>query len=220
MRIPLIAALALTTLSFLALPASAACEVATLDAYPDINYATVCALDEGSHGDGVQTFSHAYLLHASHALEADPAFESLFVYADQGTWTYDDGETTHERRWTSIGGNTFWGARGLVGTGAHARLDQRDQTAPEDGWGACSGIVGPSTCVGAGGWFTVQEVASVGVGLYYQQSASGDACRQQGELDVSAGIVFVPILTEPGPCPAELPRLHDEAPFGAITALA
>lgn len=133
-----------------------------------------------------------------------------YAHVDQGTWTYDDGEIFHERESTHVGAGAWEGVRGVVGTGFHANVDQRDQTAPEDAGDACSSFVGQSTCVGAGGWFTVQGIASVGVGVYYQQTGTGDACQDRYELDVDAVVAFIPIVTEPGSCATQMPYLYDE----------
>ena len=92
-RVLTILILALLSLPLAALPAVAACEVATVDQYPDTNYTTVCALEQQSFGDGTQTYNYDYTAHASHAVEADPAFDYAHANAEQGTWTYDDGTT-------------------------------------------------------------------------------------------------------------------------------
>jgi hypothetical protein len=216
---PRVLAALVLALPFAALPASAACEVATLDEYPDINYTTVCLLDQGGFGDGTQTFTHAYLLHVSHAVEADPAFNYAHMRSDQGTWTYDDGDVQQQREYTDVGAGEWAGARGLAGGGFQTDLAQRDQTAPEDGDGACSGIVGRSTCAGASGWFTVQEVASVGAGAYYQQSGSGASCQESYEVDVDAVVTFIPITTGPQACTTEAPWLYETVRFRDLPVL-
>lgn len=210
----------LVTLSCLAAaPAGATCQVVTVEQWPDVNYTTVCVLDQGEFGDGTQTFTHAYVLHASHAVEADPFFDYAHAHVDQREWTYDDGETRHERRVTDVSVGAFEGVRGVAGTGAQADLDQREQTAPEDESGACSGVVGRSTCLGASGWLTAQEVASVGVGVYWQQAGTGADCRESYAAYVDAAVVFVPIEVTPDACLWEAPFLHDEARFRELPAL-
>lgn len=214
-------AFTLIAASLLAVPAGATCQVVTLDGYPDTNYTTVCVLDQGSFGDGTQEFTHAYVLHASHAVEADPVFDDAHVFVDQNEWTYDDGETQQSRQGTNVGAGAFEGARGIVGTGAQADVDQRDQTAPEgEGGGACSGIVGRSTCAGASAWLTAQDVASVGAGVYWQQSGTGAECSESVAVYVDAAVIFVPITPSPGACTTELPFLYDAAPFRELPALA
>ena len=210
---------ALVVLPFLAITASATCQVLTVGDYPDINYTTVCALDEGSFGDGTQTFWHQYAAHVSHAVEADPAFDYAYAQADRGTWTYDDGTTQQSRQWSHVGSGAWEGARGVAGGGYQANVDQRDQTAPEDGDGACSGIVGRSTCVGASGWFTVQDVASVGVGAYYQQSGSGGSCTESLDAGVDLLVVYEPVPVESGPCTAEMPWVYDSSAWDALPTL-
>lgn len=210
--------LVLLALPFAAHPASADCQVVSVDQYPDVNYVTACVLEHGSYGDPTQTFTYDYVLHVSQALEADPAFAYAHAYADQGAWSYDDGTTQQSRQWTDLGAGAFEGASGLVGTGAQADLHQRDQTVPEDE-GSCSSIVGPSTCAGASGWLTVQDVASVGVGAYDQQSGTGDACQESGEVDVDAAVVFVPIFTGQHPCVVEFPNLYGSVPFRSLPSL-
>lgn len=219
MRVRCVVPFVLLALPFAALPASAHCEVVSPEASPDINYTTVCVLDQGSVGDPYQTFTHEYLVHVSHAVEAGPAFDYAHAEADQGSWTYDDGETHQERRGTDVGAGAFEGVRGVFGTGFQAALDQRDQTAPEDGDGACSGVVGRSTCVGASGWFTVQDVASVGVGVYSQQTGTGAGCQETQQIYVDAAVAFIPVVTEPRPCTAEMSFLYDEVPFRALPVL-
>lgn len=211
--------LVLVALSFLAVPAGASCQVVTSDAWPDVNYTTICVLDQGGFGDGTQTFTHAYVLHASHAVEADPVFDYAHAHVDQRAWTYDDGETRHERRVTDVSVGAFEGVRGVAGTGAQADLDQRDQTAPEDESGACSGIVGRSTCVGASGWLTAQDVARVGVGVYWQQAGAGADCRESYAAYVDAAVIFVPVEVVPDACLREAPFLYDEARFRDMPAL-
>jgi hypothetical protein len=209
----------LLAIPFLSVPAAATCEVVSPEQSPDINYTTVCLLDEGSQGEPPQESEHWYLAHVSHAVEADPFFDYAYVHADQGSWTYDDGETQHERERTDVSAGAFEGVRGVAGTGFQVALDQRDQTLPEDEAGACSGMVGRSTCLGASGWFTVQDVASVGVGVYYQQGGAGADCRESYAVYVSAAIVFVPVTPDSQPCATELPYLYDETPFRELPTL-
>lgn len=212
--------LVLLALPFAAVPASAACEVTTLGQYPDINYTTICVLDEGTtFDDTTQRAEHDYLLHMSHAVEADPAFDYAYAGVERGTWTYDDGEVRHEREWVHVGSGAWEGVRGIAGGGYHANVDQRDQTAVEDGSGACSGVTGRSTCVGAGGWFTVQDVASVGVGFYSMQTGTAESCQDSYELDVDALIIFVPITTGPMSCAAQMPWLYDSEVWDAFAPL-
>jgi hypothetical protein len=213
-------ALVLLALPFAALPASAACEVVTADQYPDINYTTVCLLDQGSYGDPSQTFDHAYVAHVSHAVEADPAFDYVHANADQGAWSYDDGFSQQQRQWTDVGAGAFEGVRGVAGTGVQADLSQRDQTVPEDEGNACSSVVGRSTCAGASGWLTVQDVASVGAGAYYRQSGTGADCSESYEVDVDAVVTFVPVTAGPQSCTTELPFLYDAVPFRDLPVLA
>lgn len=193
--------------------ASAECTVVSPDVSPDINYVTVCTLAEGSYGDGTQEFTYDYLAHVSQATEVDPAFVYSYVRSDQGTWTYDDGEVRHERLYTHLGSGAFLGVRGLAGGGYHANLHQRDQTAVEDGEGACSGIVGPSSCLGAGAWFTVQDVGGVGVGVYHTQRGIAEDCRESDQVGVTAGIVYVPVDSGERACAAEFPELYYLVPF-------
>ena len=211
--------LTLLAASFAALPAAATCEVVTNESYPDVNYTTLCVLDHGSQGDPSDQREHDYLAHVSHATEADPFFDYAYARVDQSSWTYDDGETQHERERTDVSAGAFEGVRGVAGTGFQAALDQRDQTAPEDESGACSGYVGRSTCLGASGWFTVQDVASVGVGVYYQQSGTGQDCREQFAIYVDAVVTFIPITPDSQACTTEAPFLYDEVPFREVTGL-
>lgn len=213
MRPRTILAILVLAMPFVALPASADCQVVSPAGYPDINYTTVCAGENFVYGDGTQEFDNDYVAHMSHAAEADPYFEYADLRVDQGQWTYDDGETSHERTWTHIGSNSFDGVRGVAGTGYHANLNQRDQTAGEDAGDACSSFIGRSTCVGAGSWFTLQGYASVGIGIYYQQTGSGEDCQERAEVDVDAVVVFVPVVREPAPCTMEAPFLYEELPF-------
>lgn len=210
----------LLALPLVSLPASATCEVVSPEQSPDINYTTVCVLDEGSQGDPFQTSDHQYLAHVSHAVELDPFFDYAYAHVDQGSWAYDDGETRQERERTDVSAGAFEGVRGVAGTGFQAALDQRDQTVPEDESGACSGAVGRSTCLGASGWLTVQDVASVGVGVSYQQSGTGADCRESYAVYVDAVLVFVPVTPDAQPCATELPYLYDAAPFRDLPMLA
>ena len=204
---------------FAALPAGATCQVATVEDYGDVNYVTVCLLHEGVQGEPGDQREQAYLAHVAHAAEADPAFSVLYAHVDQSSWTYDDGETQHERERTDVSAGAFEGVRGVAGTGFQAALDQRHQTVPEDESGACSGAVGRSTCVGASGWLTAQDVASVGVGVYYQQAGMGADCREGFAVYVDAAVTFVPVAPGSQPCAAELPSLYDAAPFRERPAL-
>lgn len=210
--------LVLVTIPFGALVASAEdpdCTVVTASAWPDMNFTTVCKNTNHTYGDGTQESSNDHLAHVSHGVEVDPAFDYAYAHADQGTWTYDDGENPrHEREYTHVGAGAFEGVRGLTGGGFHANVWQRDQTTIEDGEGACSGWIGRSTCVGAGGWWSVQGVTSAGVGVYYQQTYDeSGACTEQAEIDLSLLLVFVPIVTQPAPCTTEMPWLYDEVAF-------
>ncbi|GEM_PF-5101489 len=216
MRVRSLLALVLLALPFAALPAHAECDVVTVEQYPDTNYTTACALDHGSFGDPSQTFTHDYVLHVSHAVEADPAFDYAHADLEQGSWTYDDGTTQQSRQWTDAGAGAFEGVRGVAGTGVQADANQRDQTTPEDEGSACSSVVGRSTCIGASSWFTVQDVASVGVGAYDTQTGTGSGCQETREVDVDAAVVFVPVGSGPQPCTAELPFLYDEVPFSSL----
>ncbi|HUR69046.1 MAG TPA: hypothetical protein VM370_07345 [Candidatus Thermoplasmatota archaeon] len=214
MRVRIFLGILILALPFAALPASASCNVATVNESPDINYTTVCLLDEGNtYDDTTQRADHDYLAHVSHAVEVDPVFDYAHANADRGTWVYDDGEVRHEREWTTIGAGAWEGARGLAGTGAQTELAQREQTAGEDAGGACSSYVGRSSCFGASGWVTVQDVASVGVGTYYTQTGTGDTCQESAEVDVDAVVTFVPVTTAPQDCTTELPWLYDSALF-------
>jgi hypothetical protein len=221
MRARSAAVLVLLALPLAALPASAVCQVTSLNNYPDINYTTVCVLDEGSIDDPYQSIGHDYIVHVGHAIEADPAFNYAHAQVAQGHWTYDDPDAGvhQEREWTDVSAGDFVGVSGAAGGGFHFALTQRDQTASEDGDGACSGITGQSTCFGTGGWLTLQGIASVGVGAYHQQSGTGESCQEQSELDVDAIVVFVPLITDPQPCTAELPLLYDIVSFGMLPAL-
>ena len=216
MRIFIVVGLLILAIPFALPAASADCAVVSPSVSPDINYVTLCTLHEGGFGDGTQEFTHDYLVHASQAMEVDPAFVYSYVRTDQGTWTYDDGEVQHERFYTHLGSGLFLGVRGLAGGGYHANLVQRDQTAPEDAEGACSGIVGPSTCLGAGGWFTVQDVGGVGVGFYHTQQGVAEDCRESNDVGVSAGIVYVPVSTGERDCVAEYPEFRYLVPFDAL----
>ena len=214
-----LAALLLLIASFAALPAGATCQVLTVDEYGDVNYATLCLLDRDSQGGPGDERDRDSLVHAGHAAEADPVFDVAYVHVDQHSWAYDDGETQHGRERTDVGAGAFEGVRGVAGTGFQAALDQRDQTVPEDEAGACSGTVGRSTCVGASGWLTVQEVASVGVGVYYQQGGTGQDCRESVAVYADAVVTFIPVTPESRPCAAELPSLYDAAPFRELPSL-
>jgi hypothetical protein len=219
MKLPALAALLLLALPLAAVPAAATCQVVSAEDYPDVNYTTLCLLDEGTQGDPGDSRDHDYLAHASHAVEADPFFDVVYAHVDQSSWTHDDGETQHGRERTDVSAGAFEGVRGVAGTGFQAALDQRDQTAPEDESGGCSGFVGRSTCLGASGWLTVQDVASVGVGAYYQQSGTGADCRESFAVYVDAVVVFVPVTPDPQACTTELPYLYDEAPFRELPSL-
>ncbi|MEA3199642.1 MAG: hypothetical protein QOE90_1070 [Thermoplasmata archaeon] len=221
MNVRILAGLALVACSFLAQPAHADCQTATLDAYPDINYVTACALDQNSVGDPSQTTSNAYVLHLAQAFEADPAFAYSHAQAQQSAWQYDDGTTQQDRHQTDLGAGAFEGARGLVGTGFQADVNQRDQTVPEDDGssGACSWYVGHSTCAGASGWLTVQDVASVGVGGYWSQTGTGSACTESYEVDVDAAVTFLPITTGPMACAQQAPDLNDGVDFWSLPVL-
>jgi hypothetical protein len=208
--------LILLAIPFAAMPVAADCTVISPSASPDINYTTVCALDEGGFTDGTQTFDHDYLAHVSHAVEVDPVFDYAYADVDQESWVYDDGEVRQERETTHVGAGAFEGVRGLAGGGFFANMHQRDQTSVEDGDGACSGIVGRSTCVAIGGWFTVQDVGGVGAGVYYQQAGTGDACAERAEVDADLVLVFVPVVEDLGGCEAEAPYFYDEASFDAL----
>ena len=208
MRATAILGLVLIALPFAALPAGA-CTIATIEPYPDVNYTTVCANEHGETGDGTQTTSTDYVAHVSHAVEADPAFDYAHADAQRGTWVYDDGETQQQRQSSDVGAGAWEGARGLVGTGAQADVAQRDQTVPEDEGSSCASVIGRSTCAGASGWFTVQDVASVGAGVYYQQVGSGADCQEAYEVDLDAALVFVPVTTGPGACATQMPWMYD-----------
>ena len=214
-----LAALLLLAAPFAALPAGATCQVATVDDYGDVNYVTVCVLEHGGLGGPGDEREHDYLAHVAHAAEADPFFSVLYAHVDQSSWTYDDGETQHDRERTDVSAGAFEGVRGVAGTGFQAALDQRDQTVPEDEAGACSGVVGPSTCLGASGWLTVQDVASVGVGVYYQQAGTGQDCRESYAVYVDAVVTFVPVTPDAQPCAMELPVLYDAVPFRDLPGL-
>lgn len=220
MRRSLLALALFALFPVLALSAAASCEVLSVGQYWDINYVTVCALDEGGFGDGTQEFNHDYLLHARHAAEADPVFTFWEANVARGTWTYDDGEVQHQREWVQIGSGLFLGARGLVGGGYHLYLDQRDQTAPEgEGAGYCSSHTGRSTCFGGGAWLTIQPVTSVGGALYYHQVNDTGSCEEQGEVDLDILGVYVPVPTDPAPCSAEMPWLYDQAFWDSLPPL-
>lgn len=208
--------LALVSVSFAVPFASADCTVVSPSFWPDVNYTTVCALHEGSYGDGTQTFEQQYVAHVSHAVEADPVFDYAYLRVDQGSWTYDDGEVFHEREVTHVGVGAFEGVRGVAGGGVHANLVQRAQTAGEDEGDACSSFVGESTCLGAGGWLTLQDVGGVGAGVYYQQTGTGGSCEEKADVYVTAGIVFVPVVNDPQPCAMQMPSFYDEVPFGDL----
>ena len=213
---------ALLALTFASVPAAAdeaECTVVTTEAWPDVNFVTLCIDGSHTYGDGTQEFHNDHLVHLSHAFEADPAFDYAYARADQGTWVYDDGEVRQEREYTHVGAGAFEGVRGLSGGGAHANLRQRDQSAVEDEGDACASHIGRSTCFGAGGWWTVQDVASAGVGVYYDQREADGQCSERAEVDVDAVVVFVPIVTEPGPCSVTLPWLYDEVPFRDVDLL-
>lgn len=216
MRSRSLVALILVAIPFVLPVASAECTVVSPGLTGDIDYVTTCVLTEGSYGDGTQTYDYDYLAHVSQAEEVDPAFVYSYVRTDQTTWTYDDGEIQQERFTTHIGSGMFAGVRGLAGGGYHANLIQRDQTSSEDGDGACSGIVGPSTCVGAGAWFTVQDVGGVGVGVYHTQYGIADECREWNQVGVTAGIVYVPVDTGERACLAEYPELRYLVPFDEL----
>jgi hypothetical protein len=219
MRSLLPVALLLLAAPFAALPARADCQVVTVEQYPDVNYTTACLLEQQTYGDPSQTFSDDYVVHVSHAVEADPVFDDAHADVAQTGWSYDDGTTQQQRQQTDVGAGAFEGATGLVGTGFQADANQRDQTTSEDGGNGCSWAIGHSTCVGASGWLTVQDVASVGVGAYDSQTGSGSGCQETREVDVDAAVVFVPVTTGPSPCAAELPSLYDAVPFRDLPTL-
>lgn len=214
---------ALVAFSFLAVPALAAepdCTVFTVAELSDVNYTTVCKETTVGWTDGTQTWSEDRFVHVAHAVEADPAFDYAHVWADQGTWVYDDGEVRQEREYTHVSAEAFEGVRGLAGGGFHVNLHQRDQTSVEDGEGACASHIGRSTCFGAGAWWTFQDVASVGGAVYYQQTYDADGnCSERFEVDVDVLVVFVPVPTPDQPCTTEMPWLYDEVPFREIDVL-
>ena len=105
-------------LPFVAVTASAACQIVSPESWPDINYTTVCVAHEYGFGDGTQEYAYDYVLHARHAAELDPAFTFWEAEVARGTWTYDDGDVQQNREWAQIGSGLFVGARGLVGGGA------------------------------------------------------------------------------------------------------
>lgn len=213
---------ALLALTFASVPAAAdeaECTIVTTDAWPDINYTTICRGGSQTYGDGTQEFHNDHLLHVSHAAEADPAFDVVYARADQGTWVYDDGEVRQEREYTHVGAGAFEGVRGLTGGGFHANLRQRDQTTVEDEGDGCASHIGRSTCLGVGGWWTVQDVAGVGVGVYWQQLDDDDGCREQAAVYATVLITTVPVIGPEGECSVDTPWLYDETPFRDMQTL-
>ena len=152
------------------------------------------------YGDGTQEFDNDYVAHMSHAAEADHRTSSTRTCgSDQGEWTYDDGETSHERTWTHVGSNYFDGVRGVAGTGYHANLNQRDQTAGEDAGDACSSFIGRSTCVGAADGSRCRATRARASASTTSRPARATAVNSAAEVDVDAVVVFVPIVSGTSP---------------------
>lgn len=211
MRVLAVLALLLASSLALALPASALCQVQTIPELGQVNYTTVCVQHQYGNGDPYYPEEHDYFVHMSHADALAEAGFTDWAGLNVGTdsWQYIDpesGEVMHEGHRTNIGGGYFI-AQSLVGTGAHANLDQREQSASRDDGGLCSARIGASTCFGSGAWFTVRGVASVGAGAYYTQAGTGSECQEHSELYLDLLVVFVPLVQPDQPCTAEAPEV-------------
>lgn len=219
-----LAVLVLVALPLAAAPTSAAeCQVVSTGLTGDVEYATLCVLNERETGnDGTQRTTTESLVHGWHVVEVDPAFHILYVEADHGTYTYDDGEVRHEREFTNVRSGMFDGVRGVTGGGYHVGIQQRDQTLPEDEGSGCASTLGRSTCVNAGAWWTQQVVSvdgtgtSVGAAVYYRQVGEGDDCAEDVEVYASALVTFVPVTPGPGSCREQMPWLADHVDFSPV----
>lgn len=211
-RAILVLVILVASFAVVAPPASAVCHVATIPELGQMNYTTVCVQHVYGNGDPYFPEEHDYFAHVSHADRVAEAGFTDWAGLNAGTdsWQYidpDTGEAYHQGTRTNIGGGYFV-QQDVFGTGAHANVDQRDQSASRDDGGLCSAVVGRSTCVGAGGWFTVRDVASVGVGAYYTQTGTSTDCREHAELYVDAVLLFVPLITPDQPCTREIPVIQ------------
>jgi hypothetical protein len=217
MRALLALGLALAAVPLLAPPAGAMCRTISPDVSPDVDYTTACALDRDSVSDGTQTWTNDYVVHVTHDVRAFSYYNDyVAAQVAKGTYTYDDGTTQQHRSWTDVGAGTFQDAADVAGGGVQADVIQRDQDSIEpEGSDACSSYVGHSTCAGASAWLSVNGVASLGAGAYFQQEGTGAGCQQAGDVELDLlGLDFEQVPLPQGPCAVEAPDLGGLPVFG------